>query len=96
VCQTAGTHFPPAFHPQIEEREGSRMLVLCTTCDEAFAPQFPARCEWCGHHCPDGWEPAPIKTVEPIDINGRVVAALVGVVLTVVGLVAFFARIASE
>jgi hypothetical protein len=96
VCQTAGTQFPAAFHAQIDDRAAAQLLVLCTTCDEAFAPQFPARCEWCGHHFPDGWEPAPNKNVEPIDVNVRVVAALVGVVLTVVALMAFFARIFSE
>jgi hypothetical protein len=96
VCKTAGTQFPAAFHAEIEDEGKAQLLVLCTTCDEAFAPKFPARCEWCGHHFPDGWELPPIKTTEPIDINGRVVAALVGVVLTVVGLMAFFARIFSE
>ncbi len=99
VCQTAGTSFPAAFYAELDSQDADdsgRLLVLCTTCDEAFAPRFPARCEWCGHHFPDGWVPAPIKTTEPIDVNARVVVALVGVVLTVVGLVMFFARIASQ
>jgi hypothetical protein len=99
VCQTAGTSFPAAFHAELDSEDAGtdgRLLVLCPTCDEAFAPKFPARCEWCGHHFPDGWEPAPIQLTEPIDVNGRVVVALVGVVLTVVGLAMFFARIASQ
>ncbi|MEX2112191.1 MAG: hypothetical protein WD845_03350 [Pirellulales bacterium] len=100
VCQTAGTSFPAAFHPEHEPSanaasEDAPLLVLCTTCDEPFAPEFPARCEWCGHRFADGREAEPFEPSEPVDINVRVIAAIVGVVLTVVGLIAFFARIAS-
>ncbi len=100
VCQTTGTSFPAAFHPDYEQHAGAAsesdpLFVLCTTCDEAFSPEFPARCEWCGHRFADGWEMEPFEPSEPLDVNVRVVAAIVGVVLTVVGLIAFFARIAS-
>ncbi len=100
VCQTAGTSFPEAFHPdrateQSSSDAGAALMVICPTCDEPFAPEFPARCEWCGHRFPDGWEPAPYVPVEPLDINVRIIATIVGVLLTVAGVIAFFARIVS-
>lgn len=67
VCETAGTHFAEAFMPDNERAETAdaagdhpRLLVICPTCDEPFAPEFPARCEWCGHRFADGYEPPPV------------------------------------
>jgi hypothetical protein len=67
VCKTSGTDFPPAFLPDDVEADGS---VLCTICDEAFTPRFPARCEWCGHRFADGYEPKP---AEPLVTKPRIV-----------------------
>ena len=95
VCQTAGTSFPEAFHPDRASDADAALMVICPTCDEAFTPEFPARCEWCGHRFPDGWEPAPYVPAEPLDINVRIIATIVAVLLTVAGVIAFFARIVS-
>lgn len=110
VCGTAGTDFPEAFLPEAEqagmsdeERESAtgaaqpkrQLFVLCTSCDEPFEPEFPARCEWCGYRFADGWEPSPFAAPEPSDINLRVVVTIAGLVLSVLALIAFFASMAS-
>ena len=90
VCETSGTDFAEAFLlEQADEatEEEPRRMVLCPTCDEPFAPRFPARCEWCGHRFRDGYEmpeARPLTTPPQIftELNGRVVVLLVG--LTVV------------
>jgi hypothetical protein len=85
VCETAGTDFPEAFLPEMPDESStdsaarsSALLVICPTCDEPFAPQFPARCEWCGYRFADGREPPRIETATPAfllsELNGRVVA----------------------
>jgi hypothetical protein len=82
VCQTSGTDFAEAFLPEVEvEQEDSadssnRRLVVCPTCDEVFAPKYPARCEWCGHRFGDGQEHRPIQSLVPTpevfqQLNGR-------------------------
>ncbi len=77
ICQTAGNQFPEAFLPDRENTapevasEPARLYVLCPTCDEPFAPQFLARCEWCGHRFRDGREtPPPSPVTSPFeDLN---------------------------
>ena len=82
VCQTSGTDFAEAFLPEQEqEQEGpadstNRRLVICPTCDEVFAPKYPARCEWCGHRFGDGYEPRvpqPLVSTPEVfqELNGR-------------------------
>ena len=45
----------PASEPQQPGVPPQRMLI-CTTCDEPFVPEYPRRCEWCGHTFADGYE----------------------------------------
>ncbi len=99
VCQTSATHFPAAFMLEDETAGGDpardeQRLVICPTCDEAFAPRFPSRCEWCGHRFADGVEaPAMNLLVTPpvlrtSELNWRiagVVLGLAGVVAAVAG-----------
>ncbi|MGD9721770.1 MAG: hypothetical protein AB7O59_05220 [Pirellulales bacterium] len=74
----------------------STLFVLCPTCDEPFEPEFPRRCEWCGHTFADGRELPPVPPREPSEFNARVAIALVGVIAIIVGLIAFFARLVSK
>jgi len=98
VCETAGTHFAKAFMPDLgpddEQSAADReeaLMVLCPTCDEPFAAQFPSRCEWCGHRFSDGYEPPPVE----MQALGRFSASDVGsrVVIVALGLVAFVAAL---
>jgi hypothetical protein len=103
VCETAGTDFPRAFQPDDEQlgaphvADGRQnLLVLCPSCDEPFTPQFPARCEWCGHRFGDGWEPPPITPAEPSELTARVWIVMAGLLITIAATIAFFAAIAAE
>lgn len=99
VCQTAGTHFATAFMPDLgpsaeQPAEDTSLFVLCPTCDEPFAAQFPAVCEWCNHRFRDGYEP-PEATRKPsqfssVDIGSRVVIVTAGLVAFLAALFAWF------
>jgi len=99
VCQTSASHFPSAFMlgASGEESEGKRPLVICSTCDEAFNPKFPARCEWCGHRFADGVEPPTVNLYEMpaifrpgSDFNGRVIGLMAGVAGALAALATWF------
>ncbi len=64
------------------------VLLICPTCDEAFAPQFERRCHACGHDFGTGTEYVEEVTEE---MNYRVVLAVAGMLLLAGGLLAFFA-----
>lgn len=98
VCETAGTHFAEAFLPETEaESDGDQgdspkpLLVICPTCDEPFAPQFPARCEWCGHRFPDGYEPPPVNLLSTPPVWAP--AADLAVMTVIVGLLVVVAAV---
>jgi hypothetical protein len=105
VCETAGTDFDRGFSPgaatcplndpqDATAPRRARPLVLCPICDEAFRPRFLAHCEWCGHAFGDGIDrPAPEPT-EHTDLNARVWIVLIGTLVVVVGLIAFFVSLA--
>ena len=92
VCETAGTQFAEAFMPDFgpddEEPANDRenaLMVLCPTCDEPFVPQFPSRCEWCGHRFRDGYEPPPgdlqrVPRLSAYGVGSRVVIVTLGLI----------------
>ncbi len=97
VCKTSGTDFTEAFLPEEEEQEGpaDRRLVICPTCDEVFAPKYPARCEWCGHRFGDGYEPrAPQPLVTTPDVlqefNGRAATLIIAMAALAAGILGWF------
>ncbi len=102
VCETAGTHFAQAFMPDFglldEEPAGegeNALMVLCPTCDEPFEPQFPARCEWCGHRFRDGYEPPPgelqaVPLFSAFEVGSRVVIVALGLVAFAAALFGWF------
>ena len=93
ICETSGTDFAEAFLPEEDTTESpDRRLVICPTCDEVFAPKFPARCEWCGHRFGDGEELRVYPLLTPNseafqEFNGRAtflifaIAALAAVIV---------------
>jgi hypothetical protein len=59
-----------------------RLALTCSTCDEPFVPEFPRRCEWCGHEFPDGYDLEALPEGEHIPTRIIVVVcALVGLML---------------
>jgi hypothetical protein len=71
----------------------AQSLVLCPTCDEPFAPQYPRRCEWCGHEFADGYEadssPPPAET----QLNARVLVAIMAITVLAIVLAAYLASL---
>ncbi len=104
ICQTAGNQFPEAFLPDREPaasedaNESARLYVLCPTCDEPFAPEFLARCEWCGHQFRDGREtPPPSPLTSPFeDVNPRVWILVAGLVAVFVLTLAMLSHIVPK
>jgi hypothetical protein len=107
VCETAGNSFPQAFMPEEEageERDDGhspdgapqRLLLICPTCDEPFAPQFLARCEWCGHRFRDGSELPPPAPPVVSEASYRVWLVMAGLILFVAAAFAFFAQAVSR
>jgi len=100
ICETSGTEFPLAewipSAPLIQlgglddepEVIGSPPLMLmCTTCDEAFAPNFYERCEHCGYDFESG---VVIETAEPEELNVRMLAVLAILAAVTIGMMVFF------
>ena len=100
VCKTSGTDFAEAFLPEQEEGVADRRLVICPTCDEVFTPKYPARCEWCGHHFGDGYEPRsslPLMTTPVVlqELNGRagiLILVMVAMTVTILGWFSYVLR----
>jgi hypothetical protein len=86
---------PEAEESEAEQSEGEQSeaeapakLLMCPTCDEPFAPEYPRLCEWCGHEFPDGFEvPLPEGPVE--QVNRRMIAVIVGLLLAAAAMAAY-------
>jgi hypothetical protein len=102
VCQTAGSDFIPAFDPVGPDNEGEpdqqHALVICPTCDEPFRPVYLKRCEWCGYRFADGRDlpPTPLFTSPFAEMNARVWFVLVGILLSIGGVIGLLGWIASQ
>jgi hypothetical protein len=70
--------------------------LLCPTCDEPFAPEFPNRCEWCGHEFPDGYRTElPEPPSEPYS-GGRVIAVVVAILVLAAAIAYYLVRLFSN
>jgi hypothetical protein len=67
-------------------------MVICPTCDEPFVPEHPSRCEWCGHHFPDGYAVDVVES-ESEQLNSRVIVAAMGLGGLLLALAVYFAMI---
>lgn len=72
-----------------QEPDAAPAMLMCPTCDEPFTPEYPRRCEWCGHEFADGVEielrPSPVGQV-----NRRVIAVVMALLALAVALAAYF------
>ena len=92
---------PQAAAPQSVEAEAAeppgaetslpRLALMCPTCDEPFVPEFPRRCEWCGHEFADGYDVEDHLEREPIPVQAMIV--ILGLVTLVLVACAYFAWI---
>jgi len=107
ACGTSSVRFPPADLPPADlppadgpPAESSQQeeavpngLLICTTCDEPFAPRYLPQCEWCGHPFEPRGSAAEASVAEPPEeMTPRVwgvVLAILALVAVVVGYLAF-------
>ena len=92
---------PQAAAPQSAEAEAAeppgaqtslpRLALMCPTCDEPFVPEFPRRCEWCGHEFADGYDVEDYVERETIPVQAMIV--ILGLVTLVLVACAYFAWI---
>lgn len=86
ACQTAGSRFRLA-----GDHSGSsawldsasslaRPLLVCSTCDHPFTPEFYRRCEGCGHNFPDGLDTPRATPVEEAARQGGTFLATLGLI----------------
>lgn len=84
ACQTAGSRFPLAGdHSGSSAWLGTagplgRPLLVCSTCDHPFMPEFYRRCEGCGHEFPDGIDAPKSTPVEEAARQGGTFLATLG------------------
>ncbi len=91
ICSAQGTDFRLADFEEAEEpdevADETNVLLLCSTCDEPFTPQFYRSCLECGFDFGEGIESPEIVREE---LNSRVVFTIIGMAVVLVGLIAFF------
>jgi len=104
ICETSGTEFPLAewipSAPLIQlggvdgedEVIGAPLMLMCTTCDEAFAPNFYERCEHCGYDFESG---IVLETPEAEELNFRMLVVLILLVAVTVGVLTLFGIVLS-
>ena len=92
VCLAHGTDFRLADFEEPDDAEavgdGADVLLLCSTCDEPFMPRFYRRCAECAFDIGEGIERPAIV---PDEMNPRAILVMVGMMLLLCGLLAFFA-----
>jgi hypothetical protein len=88
ICSTNETDFRLADYDDADGAENEAdVLLLCSTCDEPFVPQFYRDCDGCEFDFGEGIERQKVVREE---LNNRVIFVILGVVLLLVGLGAFF------
>ena len=79
---------PPETPPSDDDTAETPML-MCTTCDEPFVPQYAGQCEWCGHRFDDGYA-VEIDRRAPERFNARMIGVLIGLAVLGGGLMVYF------
>jgi hypothetical protein len=85
-CTPADQREQPADANEPPAAAQPQNMLLCTTCDEPFAPEYPRRCEWCGHEFADGFS-VDVAAKEAGGVEA-ISARLVVVILAIVAVAA--------
>ncbi|MBN2477125.1 MAG: DUF2007 domain-containing protein [Pirellulales bacterium] len=75
--------------PDEHEADPLHAMLMCPTCDEPFAPEYPRVCEWCGHEFEDGFEVGSVESPAE-QIDSRVIAVIVVLLMLTVALAGYF------
>lgn len=71
------------------EPESVPYTLMCSICDEPFVPEYPCRCEWCGHQFDDGY-PVDVNLIAREPISTRAVAVGAGLLALLIVFVIYF------
>lgn len=63
------------------------MLLMCPSCDEAFAPKFYRLCEECGHDFGEGRQ---VKVPVPVELPGRVLFVIAALAALAIGVLFYW------
>ena len=90
VCNTAGHKFnwsdDDSGEPAVwSTDQDAAPLLLCSTCDDAFAPQFLRHCEWCRHDFGNGTQLAPPRELRPIEANTWAIIVVAAAIVWMAG-----------
>ena len=92
TCDLGSDDFPladylPGLETEAVENPPSGLLLMCPTCDEAFAPQFYRYCQQCGHDFGGGVVP---DATEADALTGRAAVVLFALVLLALAMLVYF------
>ncbi len=100
TCQVAGTDFELAEYlapvpglvqlgssPSESTEQQLEMLLICPTCDEAFAPLLYRFCEQCGHDFESGVE---VRAMHREELTARMMATIVVLLVLTLGIMGYF------
>jgi hypothetical protein len=74
-----------------EPGDAPRLVVLCPTCDEPFAPRFARQCAWCAHEFDDhGFETDGGEEALDEELDRRVILGLFVLAALVIAGLAYF------
>ncbi len=85
----AGEQSPDEF----EEAEPVGLMLMCPTCDEPFAPEFPRRCAWCDHEFDDGYEVDHFHDEPPEEVGSRVLLVIFFLMALLLAVVFYFVAV---
>lgn len=81
-CLDSSRDFPLGHVPElVTDKLPDPVVLICTTCDEAFTPEFFDRCVDCDHEFPGGLPTPPKKQTPPINWSRNIGLALIGAFL---------------
>jgi len=65
-------------------------MLMCPTCDEPFVPEYPRRCEWCGHEFDDGYEVPQRISLPEEPLGARAYLVVLGLLALLLASAAYF------
>ena len=74
------------------ESDTPEVVLVCPTCDEAFAPEYARRCPACDHEFVDGHDAEP-PPAEREQIGRRAIAVILAIVALLIAVFVYFAII---